>query len=126
MKGRKLREIGTHNLLASSIAEDQAYCSHLFFRSILCRYRKRPFPIAIQQAVMRRLQNFAQANLKLGRNYRSQNSLTPSAEPPPEQPGWKAMKSASIPFAVETVKLLLKKWYRTNWHICWYGNISAA
>ncbi len=39
---------------------------------------------------MRRLrEKLAQANLKLGRNYRSQNSLTPSAEPPPEQPGWK-------------------------------------
>lgn len=34
------------------------------------------------------------------------------------------MKSASIPFCCwKTVKLLLKKWYRTNWHICWYGNI---
>lgn len=68
-------------------------------------------------------EKLAQANLKLGRNY-PEPKLSYTQ---PEQPGWKAMKSASIPFCCwKTVKLLLKKWYRTNWHICWYGNISAA
>ena len=56
---------------------------------------------------MRRLrEKLAQANLKLGRNYPEQNSLTPSAEPPPERLRLKAMKFASIPFCCwKTVKL---------------------
>ena len=42
-------------------------------------------------------EKLAQANLIGGRNYLSQNSLTPSAEPPPERLAGKAMKFALNP-----------------------------
>lgn len=85
-------------------------------------------PIAIQQAVMRRLrEKLAQANLKLGRNY-PEPKLSYTQRGTSAGTAW--LESYEIRLnpvlLLETVKLLLKKWYRTNWHICWYGNISAA
>lgn len=50
--------------------EEATSCSHLFFALSSAAMKTSRLPIAIQQAVMRRLrEKLAQANLKLGRNY---------------------------------------------------------
>lgn len=77
---------------------------------------------------MRRLrEKLAQANLKLGRNY-PEPKLSYTQRGTSAGTAW--LESYEIRLnpvcCWKTVKLLLKKWYRTNWHICWYGNISAA
>lgn len=58
-----------------------------FLRSILCRYENIPSPYRHPAGrYAPPAGKLACANLKLGVTTRSQNSLTPSAEPPPEQP----------------------------------------
>lgn len=77
---------------------------------------------------MRRLrEKLAQANLKLGRNY-PEPKLSYTQRGTSAGTAW--LESYEIRLnpvlLLKTVKPLLKKWCRTNWHICWYGNISAA
>lgn len=77
---------------------------------------------------MRRLrEKLAQANLKLGRNY-PEPKLSYTQRGTSAGTAW--LESYEIRLnpvlLLENSEALLKKWYRTNWHICWYGNISVA
>ncbi len=83
-----------------------------FLRSILCRYENIPSPYRHPTG------RYASPAEKLARSQpeargvttRSQNSLTPSAEPLPEQPGWKAMKFVSIlPLLLENSEAFIEE-----------------
>lgn len=85
-------------------------------------------PIAIQQAVMRRLrENLAQANLKLDRHY-PEPKLVYTQRGTSAGTAW--LESYEIRLnpvlLLETSTPLLQRSCRMNWRICWCGSTSDA